>query len=101
MAASTQQRMWLFSLPALVVGSMIGARVFSLPRTFASASGPLGAIIAWCVAGGGMYTLAGVIQALAERQPDLDSGVYASAYGRVWRPSGGLVGVGRRAVTRR
>ena len=74
MAASAQQRMSLFSLLALVVGSMIGTGVFSLPRTFASATDPFGAIIAWCIAGSGMYTLAGVFPALAERQPDLDFG---------------------------
>ncbi len=50
MAASAQQRMSLFSLLALVVGSMIGAGVFSLPRTFAAATDPFGAIIAWCIA---------------------------------------------------
>jgi len=37
------------------------------------------AIIAWCIAGGGMYMLARVFQALAERKPDLDAGVYAYA----------------------
>jgi arginine:ornithine antiporter / lysine permease len=58
---------------------MVGAGIFSLPRTFGQATGPFGAIIAWCIAAGGMYTLARVFQALAERKPDLDAGVYAYA----------------------
>ena len=58
---------------------MVGAGIFSLPRTFASATGPLGAIIAWIIAGTGMYMLARVFQALAERKPDIDAGVYAYA----------------------
>ncbi len=58
---------------------MVGAGIFSLPRAFASATGPFGAIIAWIIAAGGMYMLARVFQALAERKPDLDAGVYAYA----------------------
>jgi arginine:ornithine antiporter/lysine permease len=74
-----ERKMPLFSLTAMVVGSMIGAGIFSLPRTFAAATGPFGAIIAWIIAGGGMYMLARVFQSLAERKPDLDAGVYAYA----------------------
>ena len=36
-------------------------------------------MIAWVIAAGGMYTLARVFQALAERKPNLDAGVYAYA----------------------
>jgi arginine:ornithine antiporter/lysine permease len=69
----------LTTLTAMVVGSMIGAGIFSLPRTFGAATGPFGAIIAWIIAAGGMYTLARVFQTLAERKPELDAGVYAYA----------------------
>ncbi|WP_129793798.1 basic amino acid/polyamine antiporter [Sphingosinicella sp. CPCC 101087] len=69
----------LFTLSALVIGSMIGAGIFSLPSTFAGATGPFGAIIAWTIAACGMFTLARVFQILAERKPDLDAGVYAYA----------------------
>ena len=76
---SSAQKFTLFALTAMVVGSMVGSGIFSLPRTFGNATGPFGAIIAWCIAAGGMYTLARVFQALAERKPDLDAGVYAYA----------------------
>ncbi|MFO1115959.1 MAG: basic amino acid/polyamine antiporter [Beijerinckiaceae bacterium] len=76
---SASGRLSLFSLSALVIGSMIGAGIFSLPRTFAVATGPFGALIAWSVAAGGMYMLARVFQTLAERKPDMDAGVYAYA----------------------
>src|SRR5262245_5986775 len=79
MASSSKQKLTLFALTAMVVGSMVGSGIFSLPRTFGIATGPFGAIIAWCIAAGGMYTLARVFQALAERKPDLDAGVYAYA----------------------
>ena len=78
-STGTSQKLSLFALTGMVVGSMVGAGIFSLPRTFGGATGPFGAILAWCVAGGGMYLLARVFQSLAERKPDLDAGVYAYA----------------------
>jgi arginine:ornithine antiporter/lysine permease len=78
-ASERTEKFSLFALTAMVVGSMVGAGIFSLPRAFATATGPFGAIIAWIIAAGGMYMLARVFQALAERKPDLDAGVYAYA----------------------
>ncbi|MFC7815640.1 basic amino acid/polyamine antiporter [Streptomyces sp. NPDC057367] len=69
----------LFTLTAMVVGSMVGAGVFSLPGRFAEATGVAGALIAWAIAGTGMLMLAFVFQSLAVRRPDLDAGVYAYA----------------------
>jgi arginine:ornithine antiporter/lysine permease len=77
--APSIQKLSLFALTGMVVGSMVGSGIFSLPRTFGIATGPFGAMIAWIVAAGGMYTLARVFQAMAERKPDLDAGVYAYA----------------------
>lgn len=75
----SEVKLSLPALTALVVGSMIGAGIFSLPATFARATGGLGAIIAWSIAGGGMLTLALVFQNLATRKPELDSGVFIYA----------------------
>jgi arginine:ornithine antiporter/lysine permease len=58
---------------------MVGAGIFNLPGRFATATGPFGALIAWAIAGFGMYTLARVFQTLAEKRPDIDSGVFAYA----------------------
>ncbi|WP_049561127.1 basic amino acid/polyamine antiporter [Nonomuraea sp. SBT364] len=69
----------LTMLTAMVVGSMVGAGVFSLPSNFAQATGVFGALIAWMVAGAGMLMLALVFQTLAVRRPRLDAGVYAYA----------------------
>ena len=76
---SQTQKLALPALTMLVIGGMVGAGIFSLPRTFAGATGPFGAIIAWLIAGTGMYMLARVFQYLAERKPDLDAGVFAYA----------------------
>lgn len=77
--AASEQKMSRAQLTAMVVGGMVGAGIFSLPRTFAGATGPLGAVIAWLIAGTGMYMLARVFQSLAERKPHLDAGVFAYA----------------------
>jgi len=69
----------LTTLIAMVVGSMVGAGIFSLPRNFALATGVYGALIAWVIAGTGMLMLAFVFQTLAVRKPDMDAGVYAYA----------------------
>jgi arginine:ornithine antiporter / lysine permease len=69
----------VLTLTAMVVGGMVGAGVFSLPRRFASETGVYGALIAWAIAGTGMLMLAFVFQNLAIRKPELDSGVYAYA----------------------
>jgi arginine:ornithine antiporter/lysine permease len=63
----------------MVVGSMVGAGIFSLPATFGRATGPFGALIAWIIAGSGMLMLALVFQTLAKRKSDLDNGIYAYA----------------------
>jgi arginine:ornithine antiporter / lysine permease len=83
MAGSAQpkgeQKLSLRALTALVIGSMIGSGIFALPATFARATGGLGAMVAWAVAGTGMLMLAFVFQSLARRRPDLDAGIFAYA----------------------
>lgn len=79
MTASESQKLPLRTLTAMVVGGMVGAGVFSIPRNFAQATGVYGALIAWAIAGAGMLMLAFVFQRLANRKPDLDAGVYAYA----------------------
>src|SRR6516162_2191274 len=61
-ASAQTQKFSLFALTMMVVGSMVGAGIWSLPRTFGTATGVFGALIAWLIAAGGMYTLARVLQ---------------------------------------
>ena len=79
MSTPNSDKMPLATLTAMVVGGMVGAGVFSIPRNFAMATGVYGAVIAWIIAGAGMLMLAFVFQTLANRKPDLDAGVYAYA----------------------
>lgn len=77
--AAAVGKMTLPTLTAMVVGSMVGAGVFSLPARFGVATGILGSLIAWAIAGTGMLMLAFVFQNLAIRKPELDSGVFIYA----------------------
>lgn len=73
------QKFSRMTLTAMVVGSMVGAGIFSLPSRIGAATGPFGAIVAWLIAGFGMLMLAFVFQSLAVRKPDLDAGIFAYA----------------------
>ena len=72
-------RLGLGALVALVVGSMIGGGVFSLPQNMASGAAPAAVLIGWLITGVGMLALAFVYQGLSTRKPDLESGPYAYA----------------------
>ena len=73
------QKLSRTALIALVIGSMVGSGIFALPSSFGRATGALGAMIAWVIAGTGMLMLAFVFQTLSRRKPDLDAGIYAYA----------------------
>lgn len=79
LSKSPEQKLSLGALIALVVGSMVGSGIFALPSSFGRATGVLGGLIAWSIAGVGMLFLALVFQTLSRRKPELDSGIYAYA----------------------
>jgi arginine:ornithine antiporter/lysine permease len=72
-------KLHLGALTALVVGSMIGGGIFSLPQNMAVSAGAGAVLIGWVITAVGMLTLAFVFQTLANRKPDLDGGVYIYA----------------------
>ncbi|MDK8764020.1 amino acid permease [Corynebacterium sp. MSK218] len=67
----------LWTLVALIIGSTVGAGIFSLPQNIASVAGPGAMLLGWLIAGVGMLSVAFVFQILAHRKPHLDSGVYS------------------------
>ncbi len=67
------------SLTALVIGSMIGGGIFSLPQNIAETASAGAVLIGWTITGIGMLTLAFVFQTLANRKPELDNGIYSYA----------------------
>ncbi|OHV10020.1 arginine-ornithine antiporter [Kushneria phosphatilytica] len=78
-SSDSRNRLALPALTALVIGSMIGGGIFSLPQNVAASAGVGATLIGWLITGVGMLTLALVFQNLANRRPDLDGGIYAYA----------------------
>ncbi|MDC5840460.1 basic amino acid/polyamine antiporter [Vibrio europaeus] len=72
-------KLGLSSLTAIVIGSMIGAGVFSLPQNMASVASPAAVMIGWTITGVGMIFLALSFQKLASHRPNVDSGVFGYA----------------------
>ncbi|MCL9800334.1 basic amino acid/polyamine antiporter [Pseudomonas sp. AKS31] len=58
---------------------MIGSGIFSLPQNMAASAGAGAILIGWLITGVGMLSLAWVYQALSNRQPTMDNGVFAYA----------------------
>jgi arginine:ornithine antiporter / lysine permease len=76
---NSSAKLGLIPLVALVVGSMIGGGVFSLPQNMAKGASPGAVLIGWLIAGVGMLALAFVYHGLSTRKPTLDAGPYSYA----------------------
>ncbi|WP_028602976.1 arginine-ornithine antiporter [Ottowia thiooxydans] len=76
---NASRKLNLGPLTALVVGSMIGGGIFSIPQNTAASAAAGATVLAWGITGLGMLALAFVFVNLTLRQPNLDSGVYAYA----------------------
>ncbi|QJC28803.1 amino acid permease [Enterobacteriaceae endosymbiont of Plateumaris consimilis] len=69
----------LKSLTALVISSMLGAGVFSLPQNMAAIASPAALIIGWIITGIGITFLAVSMLLLHKLKPNLDGGIFAYA----------------------
>ncbi|NLS14297.1 amino acid permease [Vibrio sp. SM6] len=69
----------LKALTALVIGSMIGAGVFSLPQNMAAVASPAAVMIGWGITGLGMICLAFTFQSLIRLRPHIHGGVFGYA----------------------
>lgn len=78
-STAKETKLRLGALTALVIGSMVGSGVFSLPQNMAAGAGPLAIMIGWGITAVGMLALVFVYQSLATRKPKLDAGPYAYA----------------------
>ncbi|MGX2957237.1 basic amino acid/polyamine antiporter [Ursidibacter arcticus] len=69
----------LFSLTALVLSSMIGSGIFSLPQNMAEVAGAEALLIGWLITGVGIIFLGLSFFFLSRLKPELDGGVYTYA----------------------
>ncbi len=74
--ASTAKKLGTFGLAAIVLSSMIGGGIFSLPENMAASASAGAVIIAWIITGIGIYFIANTFRILASARPDFASGLY-------------------------
>lgn len=72
-------KLGVFGLAGIVVSSMIGGGIFSLPQNMAQSAAVGAVILAWVITGLGMFFIANTFRILSNAKPDLTSGIYMYA----------------------
>ena len=73
------KKLGLGALTALVLSSMLGAGVFSLPQNMAAVASPAALLIGWTITGVGIIFLALALLHLSRLRPDLEGGIFTYA----------------------
>lgn len=76
---NTAGKLGVIGLACIVVSSMVGGGVFSLPQNMAAGASAGAVLLAWVVTGIGMYFIANTFSILSRVKPDLTSGIYMYA----------------------
>ena len=79
--ANNTKKLGVIALASVVVSSMVGGGIYSLPQNMAAQASVGAVIIAWVVTGIGMFFLANSFRILSDIRPDLKAGIYM--YGSV------------------
>lgn len=74
-----EKKLGLSALTALVLSSMLGAGVFSLPQNMAAIAGPAALLIGWLITGAGIIFLSLAMLLLTRLKPELDGGIFTYA----------------------
>ncbi|AAF73708.1 arginine/ornithine antiporter protein [Chlamydia pneumoniae TW-183] len=64
------------ALAGMVVSSIIGGGIFSLPQNMAATAGAGAVILSWILTGFGMFFIANTFRILSTIRPDLKEGIY-------------------------
>ncbi|PKH26759.1 arginine:ornithine antiporter [Enterobacterales bacterium CwR94] len=73
------KKLGLAALTALVLSSMLGAGVFSLPQNMAAVASPSALLIGWAITGVGILFLSMAMLLLTRLKPELDGGIFTYA----------------------
>ncbi|MDH3002280.1 basic amino acid/polyamine antiporter [Pasteurella multocida] len=75
----SNKKIGLLSLTALVLSSMIGSGIFSLPQNMAEVAGAKALVIGWIITGIGIIFLGLSFFFISRLRPELDGGIYTYA----------------------
>lgn len=64
-------------LASIVVSSMIGGGIYSLPQNMAAGASAGAVLLAWVITGIGIFFIANTFRILSDAKPDLTAGIYA------------------------
>lgn len=70
------QGLGVWALAAIVVSSMIGGGIYSLPQNMAAGASVGAVLLAWLITGVGVYFIANTFRILSAAKPDLTAGIY-------------------------
>jgi len=73
---NTAGKLGVLGLAGIVISSMIGGGIFSLPQNMAQGASVGAVLIAWLITGIGIYFIANSFRILSTAKPDLTSGIY-------------------------
>ena len=76
---STSAKLGALGLAGIVISSMIGGGIYSLPQNMAQSASVGAVILAWIITGIGMYFIANTFRILSTIKPKLTSGIYMYA----------------------
>lgn len=76
---SSAGKLGVFGLAGIVISSMIGGGIFSLPQNMAQGAAVGAVLLAWLITGIGIYFIANTFRILSTVKPDLTSGIYMYA----------------------
>lgn len=79
MAAQQTKKLGTIALAAIVVSSMLGGGIYSLPQNMAADAALCAVLIAWVITGIGMWGIANSFRILSDVRPDLSAGIYMYA----------------------
>src|SRR5574344_2337768 len=73
---STLHGLGVAALAGIVVSSMIGGGIYSLPQNMAAGASAGAVLLAWVITGIGVYFIANTFRILSSAKPDLTAGIY-------------------------
>lgn len=74
--STSSDKLGVLGLAAIVISSMIGGGIYSLPQNMAQGASVGAVLLAWIVTGVGMYFVANTFRILSTVKPKLTSGIY-------------------------
>ena len=69
-------KLGVWAVAGVVVSSMIGGGIYSLPQNMAAGASVGAVLLAWLITGIGVYFLANTFRSLSVVKPDLTAGIY-------------------------